>query len=63
MTAVLINCFKDEWTANMEPVFDFPLKLTAEFQGKWRLSMYLKFMVNGKELLHCNRFFGDVIEV
>jgi hypothetical protein len=47
----------------MEPAFEYPLKPTAPLVGKWRVSTYFTFIVDGEEKVSCVRYFGDIIEV
>jgi hypothetical protein len=55
--------FQDEWTFNMEPVFEFPVQLSAFMAGKWRLTIEVFFQDDGRKTSSCRRYFGDIVEV
>jgi hypothetical protein len=47
----------------MEPVFDYPVVLTAYLEGKWRLTMTYEFREGNKKKIACTRYFAEIHEL
>ena len=54
---------QDEWKFNMEPVFDFPVPLSAYLVGKWRITLLSEFIDQKPKKTSCIRYFGDIVEL